>query len=333
MSENSAAEIYPWLKSSWHNLLRQHEQDSMPHALLLTGPQGIGKAHFGFQLALFLLCSHPAGDRACGSCKSCCLMRSGTHPDLLRLSPEDEGKAIKVDQVRSINHFVGQTAQLGGYKIILLHPAEALNISAANALLKSLEEPNGRCLFVLLTDQPSRLPATIRSHCHQIALPLPSKEDALIWLRQHGSDPDSMPLLLNLANGAPLLALSYQESDYLSQRDTLIKGFMALQKGQASPLEIAQQWQSLDLLAILNWMNQYVIDLIKLCLVKDDQFLKNSDVKLFLSAMAEQVYANKLYLYRDRLVEAKRGLLSGNNPNKILLLEDLLIRWSRCISH
>ncbi|MCF7980899.1 MAG: DNA polymerase III subunit delta' [Pseudomonadales bacterium] len=325
-------EIIPWLETAWRALLRQQKQDSLPHALLLTGPQGIGKKQFAEQLAAYLLCSTMSADQACGSCKSCHLLRAGSHPDLLQLSPEETGKAIKVDQVRAINQFVAQTAQLSGYKIIMLEPADALNINAANALLKNLEEPAGQCLFILITNQPSQLAATIRSRCHRLTLPGPTAEQAKSWLNQHLADSEPLDLLLNLANGAPLLALAYSKNDFLLHRENLFNGFMALQERKASPLEVAQQWQNLDLLLMLNWLNQCVSDLIILRVAQDGRFLSNPDYQNFLSIMAGQVCLDKLYLYRDRLIEVKRGLLSGNNPNKILLLEDLLIGWCRCIS-
>lgn len=326
MTQPAGNEPYPWLTPAWQVLLGR--MDSLPHALLLTGPRGIGKLDFGVQLTALLLCEGPVQDGACGQCKSCHLLHAGSHPDLLRISPEEEGKAIKVDQVREINHFAAQTAQLGGYQIILINPADALNINAANALLKNLEEPSGKSLFILITDQPSRLPATIRSRCNQLSLPLPAAEIAHEWLQNRIDDTDKAELLLNLANGAPLLALAYSESDFLPQREGLFKGLTALQRGQATALEVAQQWQSFDPLAVLNWIGLCIEDLIKLSLTGDERQIKNRDHHDFLCATVRQVSVNRLYLYKDRLVEAKRGLLSGSNPNKILLLEDLLMSWS-----
>lgn len=328
----SRQQICPWQQSDWQRLLEQHGRGTLPHALLLTGPQGIGKTHFGEQLADYLLCQQPSGDRACGSCRSCLLVAAGTHPDKLQVSPEEMGKAIKVDQVRAINDFLGKTAQQGGYKVVLLWPADALNINAANALLKNLEEPSGISIFILVSDQPSRIPATVRSRCNQLAFTVPGEAEAKSWLQDQLEDASELDLLLSLSNGAPLLALERSGSDFLEQRRLFFKGLAALQRRKAGAVDVAQQWQKMDLLAVMNWLSLCVTDLIKFNLTDDETAIKNQDLTEFLSGIAKQVRADELYLYMDRVNELKQALLSGNNPNKILLLEDLLINWSNWFS-
>ena len=327
---NVAGDLYPWLQPVWQRLIRRDQENMLPHALLLAGPRGLGKAEFGLRLATYLLCRERTADSACGECKSCRLLAAGSHPDLLQIEPEEEGKAIKVDQVRQINHFSSQTAQFDGYKIIWINPADALNINAANALLKNLEEPSGQALFILVTEQPGRLPATIRSRCHQVALSLPASQQAAEWLKQRLDD--DVDLLLNLANGAPLLALRFSQSDFMAQRTELFGGMIALQQAKTDPVELAQRWQAYDLLTVLSWLDLYLSDLIKLSLTGNDEQIKNLDQKKFLLHTVKQVAVNKLYLYKDQVQEARRGLLSGSNPNKILMLEDILLKWSRCIT-
>lgn len=324
--------ICPWQQSDWRRLLEQHVRGKLPHALLLTGPMGIGKARFGEQLANYLLCQQPTADQACGECRSCLLIAAGTHPDKLQVSPEEKGKAIKVDQVRAINDFLGKTAQQGGYKVVLLWPADALNINAANALLKNLEEPSGVSIFILVSDQPSRMPATVRSRCNQLAMAIPQEVEARTWLQQQIPDAEELDLLLSLSNGAPLLALERSGGDFLQQRSLFFKGLAALQQRKAGAIEIAQQWQKMDLLAVLNWLSLCLTDLIKFNLTQDESVIKNQDLTGFLLGIAKQVRPDELYLYMDRVNELKQALLSGNNPNKILLLEDLLINWSNWFS-
>ena len=133
-------------------------------------------------LVALLLCQHPAGGRACGQCKGCQLLAAGTHPDFFLLEPEEPEKPIRVDQVRELVDFVVQTAQLGGRKVVLLEPAEAMNLNSANALLKSLEEPSGDTVLLLISHQPSRLLPTIKSRCVQQACPQPSAEQSRAYL-------------------------------------------------------------------------------------------------------------------------------------------------------
>ena len=173
------ADVYPWQQSLWQQLAGRSQH---AHAYLLHGPAGIGKRALAERLMARLLCLSPSGLDACGSCKSCHLLAAGTHPDNFVLEPEEADKPIKVDQVRELVDFVVQTAQLGGRKVVLLEPAEAMNLNAANALLKSLEEPSGNTVLLLISHQPSRLLPTIKSRCVQQACPLPSEAMSLAWL-------------------------------------------------------------------------------------------------------------------------------------------------------
>ena len=149
--------LYPWQKNQWQRLLSQHRQERLPHALLLTGAAGLGKETFARQFAQFLLCK-AAGESVCGQCAGCSLILANNHPDLLMIAPEESGKNIKVDQIRDMSATLNQTAQRAGYQVAIISPAEALNRAAANALLKTLEEPSGRVLLLLVSHQPGALP-------------------------------------------------------------------------------------------------------------------------------------------------------------------------------
>ena len=175
------AEAYPWQDSLWQQLAGRAQH---AHAYLLHGPVGIGKRDLAERLMASLLCQRPVSLEACGECKSCLLLKAGSHPDNYILEPEEADKAIKVDQVRELVDFVVQTAQLGGRKVVLLEPAEAMNLNAATALLKSLEEPSGNTVLLLISHQPSRLLPTIKSRCVQQGCPLPSEAMSLAWLAQ-----------------------------------------------------------------------------------------------------------------------------------------------------
>ncbi|MFO7642692.1 MAG: DNA polymerase III subunit delta', partial [Candidatus Competibacteraceae bacterium] len=160
----------PWHEPLWRQFQQSRAAGRLPHALLLAGPAGLGKLAFAKRLARALLCETPdvEGD-ACGRCRSCRLFQAGSHPDYRMEQPVEEGKAIRIDPIRELCGFLGFTAQYGGYKIALLEPADRLNLNAANSLLKTLEEPPGDCLLLLVTAHPARLPATVRSRCQKVS--------------------------------------------------------------------------------------------------------------------------------------------------------------------
>ncbi len=322
--------VYPWLNRDWKKLLAVQASNKMPHALLLSGNQGIGKVELAVQLAGYLLCNSPTAASACGQCSACFLLKAGTHPDLIEVTPEQKGKAIKVDQVRGINDFIAQTAQQGGRKVVLLYPADALNVNAANALLKNLEEPSGHSNFILISNQPSRILPTIRSRCHRFEVAQPVRKEASEWLLGRLSDEQQIELLLDLANDAPLKALDMSESGYLEQRKLLFSGLADIQRHTRQPLDVAKQWQEMESLFIVNWMIGCLSDCVKFKLTGDETILTNKDNSTFFLAIFQQLLLNELYLYIDRLIELKQALLSGNNPNKLLMLEDLLINWLKC---
>src|SRR5690606_31936472 len=126
----------PWHLPVWDALTAGSRH---AHAFLFAGLPGVGKRLFAEAFAAHLLCLQPQSGRACGQCRSCHLCQAGSHPDRLVVEPEEQGKAIRIDAIRQLGDFMGQTAQQGGRKVIILHPAEAMNLNAANALLKSLE--------------------------------------------------------------------------------------------------------------------------------------------------------------------------------------------------
>src|SRR5690606_18188179 len=137
---------YAWQQAQWADFHTRVRNNNIPHAFLLAGQEGFGAEGLAMAMGQYMLCLSPTDTLVCGKCKGCLLLDAGTHPDLLVVCPEEGGKQIKVDQIREVSRFVANTAQQGGYKIIVLQPAEAMNINAANALLKNLEEPAGKTI-------------------------------------------------------------------------------------------------------------------------------------------------------------------------------------------
>ena len=298
----------------------------MPHALMLAGPQGIGKRHLAQALAQRVLCLTPASGTACGKCRVCELVKAGNHPDFMRLEPEGPGKAIKIGEVRALTQALAQTAQQGGYKVVIVDPAEAMNANAANALLKSLEEPAENTLLMLISHSPSIVMPTIRSRCQIHLLPLPNADQVLSWLTPlvTGSG-RSADQLLSAARGAPLTALALLDGDALEWRQQLQDGLLQLSEERISAIALAGQWLSGDVTATLEWLLGWVHDLARWRVGATSAVMDTlpEGVQERLRHVSQSV----LHRYLEKLLTTKKQLLSGANPNKQLLLEELLLDW------
>ena len=147
--------MLPWHSSIWENLTNSQQNKRLAHGLLFHGPAGIGKKRFATEFAHWLMCEQPEAEKACGICRSCQLLNAESHPDLYFIEPEEDGKAIKVDQIRELIDKLSLTGHALGYRVIIMSPADALNVNASNSLLKTLEEPPQNTVLILLSDKPS----------------------------------------------------------------------------------------------------------------------------------------------------------------------------------
>ena len=264
--------LLPWQESDWARL--NVERERLPNAWLFTGDAGIGKLTFAEHLAHSLLCDHPkTGHQPCGKCQSCAWYQHGTHPDFRRLSPlwdehehRNEGSKarnirpklplIKIEAVREIIDFAHFSAHRSGRRIVLVDPAGSLNLSSANALLKTLEEPPVGLLFLLIAHSSQRLQLTIRSRCRQFPMTRPAPDQALDWLRNQGiSDPE---LELAFNGGAPLI---HYDSAITALRGQFVQGLC--QPNCASVLKLSEMLDThkLPLLLPIAWLMKWLYDL------------------------------------------------------------------------
>lgn len=302
-----------WHARTWAMLTR--DLAILPHALLLHGPEGLGKRTFAWRLAQSLLCTHPGADAAaCGSCHSCRLFAAGTHPDLLSVAPLGDSASIVIDQIRDVRRFVELRPHTSARKLVLLEPADAMNLNAANALLKVLEEPPPASVLLLITPQAARLPATIRSRCTPVAFIPPTAADAVAWLGEYGVDEAMGAAMLRLAGGAPLRALAFAGAGELADRAEWLKDVERLKAGQEDPLRCVTRWRGYGVGRCLDWFQRYLADLIEAEMVKE---VPRENPKL----------VSDLFRHFDVLSEAKS--LSKGALDETLLLEDILIGWSR----
>ena len=343
--------LLPWNIGRAQMLARDLER--LPHALLLSGPRGLGKNRFAIWLSQLLLCQQPTATTVpCGQCRSCQLFLSASHPDLhvvqpesvykqstsllarygYRYPPEDKSRdskdstAIRIDQVRALIAASQTRPQFAARKVLILSPADSMNVNAANSLLKLLEEPPPDSHLLLVADRAARLRATIRSRCTRIDLRIPSARDAQAWLEAQGMAAADAARLLALAGGAPLEAVGLAEQGFLAQRDQLVTDLDALLGGQGDPLTSAARWRQLGAERSLNWLQGWLADLIRIGVCPDTPASHNPDMAPRLQAQKKRLDLRLLYKLTDNVAHTRQML--GGSLDEQLLLEDLLIRWA-----
>ncbi|MBE0462754.1 MAG: DNA polymerase III subunit delta' [Halomonadaceae bacterium] len=318
--------ILPWQEVTWRQLVRLADEGRMPHAILLSGAHGVGKQQLAETLIARTLCANP-DVLACGQCHSCSMLASGYHPDLLRVSPEEGKRQIRIDPIRDVNRFVSQTAQQGGYRVIVISPAESMNIAAANALLKSLEEPGAKTLFILLSDVPSRMLATIRSRCQQWSLPSVAFEASRSWLIEKLGSQDEAYFWWRVSGGLPLLAVELASPEERALRHQIHDCFEQLVRG-AEPVSEAARLDRQAIDAILWYGIAWLEDLIRLGISGEADVLHNPDLEPLYRQAVKNGRVQDWFRLLDYAREQRRLLAVGANPNPQLVLEAWLVRWA-----
>lgn len=235
-----------WCAPAWNVLAARAANQTLPHALLLCGPAGLGKRALADAFVRARLCETPRDGHACGACGACRLLAAGTHPDRMRVTLEENPKTHKVrseilvDQIRALSSRLAMASQYGGWQIAVIDPADAMNSAAQNALLKTLEEPTSASLIVLVADRPWRLTATIRSRCQRIDLHVPPVAEATAWLGARGVT-DAAPVLA-AAGGNPGQAWLLAEHGGMQRRQAVARDLLALAAGRGDPRAIGKAW-------------------------------------------------------------------------------------------
>ncbi len=335
-------DIFPWHRHTLNELIARSQSKTLPHALLVHGRAGIGKVEFARTLAQSLLCESPEDGLACGVCHACGWFREGNHPDFRELLPEaltdDEAtedapvdadakdkkksREIKIDQIRAISDFMTLSTHRDGYRVLLIQPAEAMNLAAANALLKTLEEPPARSVIILVSDQLGRLLATIRSRCQRVLIPTPDTATAAIWLKAQGVA--NVDDALAAASGAPLDAIVFASSEYQSSRRALVA---ALAETRMDFVDTAQQFEKADLGNVLHWLQTWVQDVISMRMLGVANH--HRDQTKSLQRIARQTDLGRIFRYESELRQTRRLI---NHPlNARLLLEQLFIAYLQAI--
>lgn len=321
---------YPWQQKPWQLLVSEVQQDRLAHALLLHGISGLGKRHFATAFSAYILCDQKQSLSACGECQSCQWFKAGSHPDFFHVGLEEKSKSIKVDQLRALKSSLEKTAQRGGYQVAVIESADTMNRASANALLKTLEEPPGNVVIMLVVDRLNTLPATIVSRCQYIGFCASPNEEAAAWLREKVEGDVDPNLLLRVADYAPLRAMEYMELGYFELRDRLLRHLLQVQRREADPISPAADLIKQELSLLLTILMSMVSDIVRLQHGVKPDVLSHSDRLTQLQLLAEVHDVIRLHEYFQSCQKALADAQSGIHLNPQLLLENLLIDYHRC---
>lgn len=310
-------EALPWQQDKWKILSGLYRTGRLPHALLFAGPEGVGKRQFASSFAGFMLCEAKTPS-ACGQCRSCMQIAAGHHPNILHLKRETDEKTgkqkrdISIAAVRALDEHFSLTSHYGQAKIVVIDPADALNASSANALLKTIEEPPRNAFLILISEQPQTLPATLRSRCQAVRFPCPERMHSLDWLGR-GKDAEAA---LHAAYGAPLKAKALLESS-LPQLQAWRDGLHKLAAGQADPLQWAQAIAASNKASVKETIAEFITWMSGAVGLEYAQHVTQGRKQ---RALAIEPVLREM-------TDAQRRIAASGTPQ--LILESLLVNWWR----
>lgn len=321
----SRSEHFPWHSEPWQRVVDARAAARLPHALLLAGPPGLGKVAFARRLSEALVCAQPIGSGdACGVCAACRQSLAGCHPDQHWVSPEEPGKMIRIDTIRALTAKSVLAAQEGGYRVFVIDPAEQMNRAAANALLKTLEEPVSRSVLVLVSSHPDRLAATIRSRCQVVRFNLPAIAEVRTWMhaRAQGCELDDA---LAISGGAPLRALKALEEGWVEAGRRISAELASLKQRSSNPLQVVEEWEKRPLTLIFDSLKRCISDMIRLGSGLSNARIFHPGMRTELQSLGQGIDLQMLYRFNDELLQLDRD--SSRNLNVQMMLEHIANRW------
>lgn len=341
---------WPWIQPVWERTAS--DLDTLHHGLLVSGVEGIAKREFAIALSQTLLCDN-AGNagRPCGDCQNCTLFTAGTHPDFHVLTTELEwrdgrselisaycnryqdvaarekrtnpSRVIPVDHVRLLIERFYSHSHISKRKVALIVPADCMNVNAANALLKLLEEPPDNSILILVSEFPGYLPATIRSRCVQIGIPLPTHEHATTWLQQSMSAKEAAQVLA-LSHGSPLVARKMFEDEFLALQTEFVQGITELLNGKTSGVDLVVRFKKHDFLQWLNWLHRFSCELIRWsCGAAVSSWCAKIEIN------ATHIQSEKLFLLYDKIGYYRK--IAREQLNEQLAMEELILGLQRVV--
>ena len=336
ISKDAIFSVHPWNQSMLDWLRSQYQKST--HAWLFCGQRGLGRRQVALALAAELLSADPRNRE---------LLTAGTHPDLHVLMPEVQeqddllsvyanryfnnqstGKpktVITVDQVRELIQKVSTRAHSAEHKVVIVTPAEFMNLNAANALLKVLEEPPPATFFILICERKNLVPATVRSRSSQVAFRTPNSDLAMSWLREQLGARKDLELLLSLANGAPLTALGYAQNKSNEDHLQIYEDLKKLWQQGIDPLALAARWHELGVERVLPWLQRILCDLVLDAMGGGAGRSIHSEQMSWITDIIKILDITKSYYLYDKI---GRAMIDLDGPlDKRLLLEDLALNF------
>ena len=238
--------MFSWQSEVLKRALTLKRENHLPHAVLLETASDYQMEDLARYLSMLLLCDQPQSLSLCGTCEACRMMSAGTYADFSLVTLEVDVKSkkmsknIKIEQIRNLIHELHLTRKYSRLKIAVIFPAEAMNKSSANALLKTLEEPASGVMLLLVTRNPGRIPITLRSRCQSWSIDPADEDTSLQWLSEQGIDGDIAAQYLQYASGDPLLAMQLQQQNYAQRVETFKSGLSAFLRGGQSASELCK---------------------------------------------------------------------------------------------
>ncbi|NOI13364.1 DNA polymerase III subunit delta' [Vibrio hepatarius] len=314
------AQLYPWLDELWQEWRDSLDAGRFSNSAILTADYGLGHEQLVDAFSRAVMCSNYASE-ACGFCHSCQLMNSGSHPDYHVVEPEKEGKSITVEQIRHCNRQAQESSQLAGVRLFVIQPAEAMNESAANALLKTLEEPSSNCMFLLVTHRPSLLLPTITSRCQQWTLAAPNSATISEWIAQQDSV-SVPPYAAHINNNSPLKTLAFAKEGEADTYQAIEQQLLQAVNGQGDVMKFAKEL-SANPAERLAWIWYLLTDAQKVHFGVDAPFFTPGAAQL-----AAVVSYTKLYEQAEALSSLIEQLREHTGLNSELLILDWLFKFN-----
>lgn len=318
---------YPWLRPPFEQLVSSYQAGRGHHALLVQARSGMGADSLVYALTRFVMCQKPDGHKSCGQCHSCQLMQAGTHPDYYALQPEKGKSTLGIDAVREVSEKLYEHARLGGAKVVWIADATLLTEAAANALLKTLEEPPKNTWFFLSCQEPARLLATLRSRCRAFHLAPPNEQYALAWLTRELSAPrETLLTALRLSDHAPAAALTLLAAETWSAREKFCQA-LSVSVNSGDWLALLPALNHDSVVQRLHWLSSLLLDALKH--QQRITRLTNADSLPLVTQLAQSLSAARLQAIAADACLCREQLQSVTGLNRELILTERLLRWEQ----
>ncbi|MGK2889152.1 MAG: DNA polymerase III subunit delta' [Candidatus Malihini olakiniferum] len=321
-------EWYPWLNEPYRQQIEGYQEGRAHHAVLLHALPGMGRESLVYALSRRMLCQNPEGMKSCGECYSCKLMIAGTHPDWYVLVPEKGKQRLGLDAIRNVLENLYQRSRQGGAKLVWIENSEQLTEAAANALLKTLEEPPDATYFLLGCHEPTRLLATLRSRCLYLYLPTSDEAQSVSWLnKRHSTSAQALQTALRLQAGAPLAAEHLLHEETACQRSVLCH-VLANAVAPRAFYSLLPQLNHEDAPERIHWLSSLLLDALKIQHGAASERV-NLDQDELIELLANQLTSVELDAVLSRWLRCRHQLLTVTGVNRELLLADVLLEWEQ----